>query len=292
MKQLNNQGATVLVVGAGFIGVEWATELQYYFPRMKLSIIDFLPRPLGPLPDSAAKYCENYMQKVGINTRYGVKYAPKEAGFYESIGLSGEPDFTYVCIGVKASNYFMPKECLSDKGPGGGGWITVNKNLQVINKEGNVWADGKIFAVGDCNMVTQVAPIPKISYPGEEQALHACKSIKRMAGTSSCFGMLSGKPGKPVTTWWPWGAGMFATSLGPDDACFVLAANSKPGSGFLTVWGWPCAIQKELIETTKVDECKANFVGEWIWHYVHHTPMHCFGEGRSQACCECCCAAS
>ena len=27
-----------------------------------------------------------------------------------------------------------------------------------------------------------------------------------------------------VKTWWPWGAGMFATSLGPHDAC-SLASN-------------------------------------------------------------------
>ncbi len=27
---------------------------------------------------------------------------------------------------------------------------------------------------------------------------------------------------KLMDTWWPWGAGMFATSLGPDDACFVV----------------------------------------------------------------------
>ena len=38
--------------------------------------------------------------------------------------------FAEVCIGVKASNYFMPAETLSDKGPGGGGWIHFNKHLQ------------------------------------------------------------------------------------------------------------------------------------------------------------------
>ena len=32
-----------------------------------------------------------------------------------------------------------------------------------------------------------------------------------------------------VKTWWPWGAGMFATSLGPHDACFVVAANEPLG---------------------------------------------------------------
>ena len=57
IKSLNDRGAAILVVGAGFIGVEWATELQHFFPKLKLTIIDFLPQPLGPLPANAAKYC-------------------------------------------------------------------------------------------------------------------------------------------------------------------------------------------------------------------------------------------
>ena len=61
LKSLNDKGATVLVVGAGFIGVEWATEIQHFFPRVKLTIIDFLPQPLGPLPANAAKYCEAWL---------------------------------------------------------------------------------------------------------------------------------------------------------------------------------------------------------------------------------------
>ena len=61
LKSLNDKGATVLVVGAGFIGVEWATEIQHFFPRVKLTIIDFLPQPLGPLPANAAKYCETWL---------------------------------------------------------------------------------------------------------------------------------------------------------------------------------------------------------------------------------------
>lgn len=50
---------------------------------------------------------------------------------------------------------------------------------------------------------------------------------------------------------WPWGAGMFATSLGPDDACFVAGANWNKNSGLMCVWGQVCAVQKEFIEATK-----------------------------------------
>ncbi|KAF4648652.1 hypothetical protein FOZ61_002369, partial [Perkinsus olseni] len=54
-----------------------------------------------------------------------------------------------------------------------------------------------------------------------------------------------------VTTWWPWGAGMFATSLGPNKACFVLGAKSAPGTGHMVLRGKLSAIQKGLIESTK-----------------------------------------
>lgn len=59
----------MLVVGAGFIGVEWVTELQHFFPQLQLTIVDVLPRCLGPLPERAAKYCERYMSKKGIKRR-------------------------------------------------------------------------------------------------------------------------------------------------------------------------------------------------------------------------------
>merc|ERR1719161_3111085 len=101
----------------------------------------------------AADYCEDYMQSVGITTWYNQKYAKSEE-FYSGIELPGGPDFEYVCIGVKASNYFMPPETLSAKGPGGGGWIHFNWHLQVTKKPelgGEVWGNGRIFAIGDCN---------------------------------------------------------------------------------------------------------------------------------------------
>ena len=41
-----------------------------------------------------------------------------------------------------------------------------------------------------------------------------------------------------VKTWWPWGAGMFATSLGPHDACFVAGANENKNSGYMVSLGW------------------------------------------------------
>jgi len=113
---------------------------------------DFLPNCLGPLPASAANYCNRYMERKGIKQWYGKKYA-NTPEYYTSIGLPNGPDKEYVCIGVKASNYFMPKETLSEKGPGGGGWILMDMKLAVKTREGKMWgADHKgqprIWAVG------------------------------------------------------------------------------------------------------------------------------------------------
>jgi len=278
LHDLNKKKASILVVGAGFIGVEWATEIEHFFPDINLTIIDFLPRCLGPLPDSAASYCSEYMSAVGIKEFYNCKYDAKSDDFWKSIELPNRADVEYICIGVKASNYFMPKCVLSDKGPGGGGWIHFNKFMQVVKKPtegGGVWADGRVFAVGDCNLGCigeppnfEMPPIPKISYPGEEQALHACVNLERMQ-----------KNKKLKPTWWPWGAGMFATSLGPHDACFVLAANENKGSGYMVNWWIPAALQKEVIETSKIDECRNGCMGLLIWHFVHHTPVNLWGRG-------------
>merc|ERR1711972_831046 len=286
LSQLNKKGAKCLVVGAGFIGVEWATEIEHFFPDITLTIIDALPRSLGPLPDGAANYCQEYMEASGIKQFYGLKYDPKSDEFWQKIELPKGADESYVCIGVKASNTSMPAETLSDKGPGGGGWIHFNKYMQVCKKapggvNGDVWGDGSIFAVGDCNLGCigappnfEMPPVPKISYPGEEQALHAVKNLEILERQKR-----GGAHRKMQETWWPWGAGMFATSLGPHDACFVLAANENKGSGYMVNWWIFAALQKEVIETSKVDECRDRFMGKLIWHFVHHTPVNLWGRG-------------
>merc|ERR1712113_440507 len=197
----------------------------------------------------------------------------------KKIELPNKADEMYVCIGVKASNYFMPKNVLSDKGPGGGGWIHFNEYLQVVTKptEGEkLWGQGCVFAVGDCNYGCLgdppnfiMNPIPKISYPGEEQAMHAVNNVKKLAKGDK----------KLMKTWWPWGAGMFATSLGPHDACFVMAATHVKSSGYMVNWWIFAALQKEIIETSKVNEAKDRCVGLLIWHFVPHTPINCWGQG-------------
>jgi len=322
LQAMNEKNKKVLVVGAGFIGVEWVTELEHFFKNLKLSIMDFLPNCLGPLPAKAATYCSKYMEKKGIKTFYKTGYEPKNPTFWKNIMLgdgTNIPDESelkqYVCIGVKASNYFMPDDCLSATGPGGGKWILNDIRLAVMKTtkgEKNdpvkgikpieigpreVWAaDDKgyprVYAIGDCNNSCvdepgkkpeewPIPPIPKISYPGEEEGIVACTNIHK-TDKILFHGKKVDAYGWPLELspmHWPWGAGMFATSLGPDDACFVAGANWVKNSGLMCVWGSLCAVQKEIIEASKTDECAFGLVGRCIWYFVHHTPLHLWGGG-------------
>jgi len=305
IKELNDKSASILVIGAGFIGVEWITELDHFFPKLNLSIIDMLPLPLGPLPEKAAQYCVRYMQRHKINQHYGKKYDAKSKDFWASINLPNGVDKDYMCMGVKASNYFMPEETLSAKGPGGGKWILIKQNLGVMTRDGQPWGtdskgNPRIFAVGDCNLggieeynkapnewtnkkpdEWDFPPVPKISYPGEEEAFITLRNIEKLdkmlyhgKETDCC-----GYPYKVSDMHWPWGAGMFATSLGPGDACFVAGANWQKGSGLMVLRGQLSAVQKEVIEASKIDECQMGLIGRYIWHFVHHTPIHLWGGG-------------
>jgi NADH dehydrogenase FAD-containing subunit len=253
--ELNKKKGSILIVGAGFIGVEWATEIDYFFPDISVALCDMLPKCLGPLPENAKDYCQKYMDKKGIKSVYGVKFNPNNPD-YNVLGIS-QPDLTYIATGFKASCWFMPIETMTQysgteddhvekdmrkKGPAGGGWIRTDIKLQVLTQNGKgenvVYAPddmgySRIFAVGDCNMLADLKPIPKISYPGEEQAAVACRQIevidscfydKKSVGWSfkpkqwpimPCYGEY-----KLTEFWWPWGSGMFATSLGVNDACF------------------------------------------------------------------------
>jgi len=298
IRELEKKKSTILVVGAGFIGVEWVTELQHFFPELQLTIIDFLDKPLGPLPAYAKSYCMKYMDRVKITQKYGTKKEDSDKWYAEMGWPKGtRPDKEYVCVGVKASNYFMPDSCLSEKGPGGGGWIHMDQSLAVTTREGAKWSvDNKgfarVYAVGDCNYGCvpaagkapgdwPIPPIPKISYPGEEEAVIAVRNIEKTdhlvygSKTTDCFG---GKL-EIMDMHWPWGAGMFATSLGPDKACFVIGANWVPNSGYTVVYGSICAVQKEFIEQSKTNECRMGIWGRLIWHFVHHTPLHLWGGG-------------
>ena len=94
----------------------------------------------GQASNSSSGKPQGLLLFVGSILRfYNTKYDAKNPEFWSSIEIPDRPDKEYVCIGVKASNYFMPKETLSEKGPGGGGWILMDMSLGVKTRDGKPW---------------------------------------------------------------------------------------------------------------------------------------------------------
>lgn len=291
LTELNNKGGVVVVVGGGLVGIEWVTEMAHYYPNLQLHVVDAGPTILRNLPDAARSYCEAALKQLGIEIH--IAHYTQEPDFYHKLGLKRDPDCVYECMGVKAGNYFMPKctltsfnpckaDCLeTDRkrlGPGGGGWIRVNRKLQVLRVESDgsevPFGDGSVFAVGDCNLCSELPMIPKLCFPTEQQAYNASHNVRVAAGfTKSWRESLFGYPGELVDTWTPWGAGFYAVSLGPYDGCFVLGAVAGAHPGYMALWGRPVVLQKKMIEMTKVDEYRRGVVGRSIWYMVHRVPL-------------------
>jgi len=293
LQELHERKGSVLVRGAGFIGVEWAAELKHFFPDLDVAIVEFMPNCLGPHPKKAQDYCNKYLEEKGIRTIYSYKYQSNNQVSWEKIGMPKGPDKVYHCLGVKACNYFMPPETLSDRGPGNGGWILMNGMLQVTTKQGHAYGNGNIYTVGDCNygsIGTQaewkegkgMPYIPKIAYPAEEQALHVARNIsywdaKEHGSIGFCL---------PIAreTWWPWGAGTYAISLGPNDGCGVVgcppSGGTQKGSGWMCLSGSVAVLQKELIESTKLTEQRhEGCCSRFLWYLIHHWRINFWGRG-------------
>merc|ERR1712232_265604 len=239
------------------------------------------------------------MKQQGIKMHYKVRYVAQSVEFWRSIGLPGGVDRTYHLSGVKPSNHFMKKEMLSEKGPGGGGWILINEYLQVVGRNNKVWGDKTVYAVGDCNMgyvlkeggddSNFVIPhVPKMGYPAEQQAIHVSRSIKALdtlwyhgQGHCCCLPVPQACAQKrPFATWYPWGAGIYAISLGPQDGLFISDGSEQKGSGKVRHRGMFAAAQKELIETTKVAQCqRSHCFSQVLWYTIHHWPVNFWGRG-------------
>merc|ERR1719433_1952961 len=84
-------------------------------------------------------------------------------------------------------------------------------------------------------------------------------------------------------TWYPWGSGIFAISLGPQDGCVVVVnriGEDGKGSGRRRSRGLMAAAIKELIETTKIAQCRGDHrLSRLIWFLIHHWPVNCYGQG-------------
>lgn len=257
LKELDERGAHVAVIGAGFVGVEFAAELRYFFPSLEISVVSSSEGCVPSMPKGAQDYIQRYFDQHNITTYYKTTYSESAGNaFWSGLGRP-PPARVFESVGMAAQCDFLPKSCLTEKG-----YVKLMPTLQIANgsQDGAVpFADGQIFAIGSCaDQVPGIDPLPKNSFPAEEMAAHAARNILRGA---------KGKSLKPFSKW-PWMAGVSATSLGPKDGVLLVNSNARQ-RGFVALRGRVVVWIKEFIRWSKVDECRLGILGTSVWRFVH-----------------------
>lgn len=284
--ELNRKGATILVVGAGFVGIEFATEVKHFFSNIDIVIVEARDACIGAMPEKCIEYVKSYLARKDIKVIYNQAY--KEfmsatdsipADFSKANqslqelakewGIT-EPSRIYMAVGLRPINSFMPAQCLS---PGKrGGWININKYQEVMLGDSPV--EG-VFAAGNCCSYAEgsdMPAVPKNAFPGEDMASVACYNIRVLqaakdSSSGCCFGLC--RPRRKKEAHWGWGTGLCATSLGPDDATLVVGSTPERGSGFVALTGVIAALNKEFVRWSKVNQIAGGCFGGLVWKLVH-----------------------
>mmetsp|Transcript_28289 Transcript_28289/g.65623 ORF Transcript_28289/g.65623 Transcript_28289/m.65623 type:complete len:485 (-) Transcript_28289:128-1582(-) len=262
---LKETGGTVVLVGAGLVGVELAAELAYYLPGLKIVLADLADKVLPPLPPGAQEYAKKWLEKHGVELRLGnALERGKEA---ESLGITG-PSIVYGCAGVRMRNSFMETlDCLDERGA-----IRVNHAMQVLTNKVNGddlaklgperahICGGHLFALGDCiSLQGASAPLGREVYPAEAAAEVVVKNLrlaKSGLDLKSCPAKSLCELKEPLNQ-------MTICSLGPKDAVFV-------GNGSVWMTGRKAAFAKDQIESSKMSQYRNELWGNLIWGLVPH----------------------
>ncbi|BCA86881.1 CoA-disulfide reductase [Enterococcus saigonensis] len=145
MQALTSEVKYATVIGAGFIGLEMAENLQK--AGLTVTIIEKAPHVLPPLDEEMACFVQNELVKNGINVITGQSAAAFQQAGQEIIlddGSSLKSDITILSVGVQPETQ-LAKDAGIQLGLKGG--IVVDENYQT-NLPG-------IFAVGDAVVTKQ-----------------------------------------------------------------------------------------------------------------------------------------
>lgn len=147
--------ASVLIIGGGVIGVEWASMLNDF--GVEVTVVEYAPRLLPGEDEDVSRELERLLKKRGVKIQTGAKVLAETvqtaAGGVklqverkgETLELSAEK--ALVCVGRQANVEGIGLENTDIKVVGG--FIQVNDYMQT--------AESHIYAVGDCIGGVQLA---------------------------------------------------------------------------------------------------------------------------------------
>ena len=124
---------TVVILGAGAVGVELAGEILTRYPTGKrVMIVDMASNILPGFHDTAVAYAKTWLQQRGAELLLG---APLQHVGAETITLSDGTVVpvcvVYKCVGVMPNGAFLNSSKIGEARSGPRGGVVVNDHLQV-----------------------------------------------------------------------------------------------------------------------------------------------------------------
>lgn len=265
--QLRHARGTLVLVGAGLVGVELAAELAHYMPGLQIILVGRSSTVLPTLPEKSQKYAHDWLVKHGVDVRMNVMLSSLEdADVAAALGIKGGLK-VLLCSGVAMRCSFMePLDCLSNADA-----IRVNLSMQVMTNRPSQedpragCADAcfeNIYALGDCVDVEGVdVPLTKDIYPAEAMSAVVIANL-RLANEERMYPSVAGKklPLREISTAMQQ---MTLCSLGPDDCIFVM-------NGYHVATGFIARQMKHQVEATKMGQLRNELWGSVVWKFVPH----------------------
>lgn len=243
---------TVVILGAGAVGVELAAEILTKYPSSKrVLLVDLASQILPGFRDSSVKYATEWLKTNGAELKLGspLKHLDDKSVTFAD-GKTLQVDLLYKCVGVAPNTGFLKQGALSSSLKGPRGSMVVNDHLQL---EGF----GHVFCAGDMCFHARSDEL-KLGHTAEVNAHLVSENVLRLVRSRNAgvareklLTYPEGVVGNVVTPQ------IYDLSLGKYDA--TLGFNS------LVLNGGLAAVVKWLLEWTKVAAASQRPVGIIFW---------------------------
>jgi len=242
---------TVIIVGAGAVGIELAGEILTKYPDKQVTFVDMAPTILPGFAPKCAEFALDWLNKRNVVLRLGE--AIQDIGT-ESITLkTGEvlkAGVVYKCVGVMPNTSFLKESPPFLSNFGFRDSVNVNDQLQLSGHE-------NIYCVGD--MMSHASRELKLGHTAE------------VNGHLVAHNIAAALEGKPLAVY---PEGVVGAKTTPKIFCLSLGAyDATLGFNWLIVNGWVAAIMKWLLEWTKVAAAAERPIGVLFWQFADWNSM-------------------
>lgn len=243
--QAVTDASTIVIVGAGAVGVELAAEILTVYRSKTLYLFDVAPTILPGFPSSSVSYATKWLEQRGAQLRLGCSLQTIGYDYVQlADGTKLEADIVYRCMGSPPNTEFLKRSDLRDALKGPKGSVVVNDHLQVLGHENIYCAGDMMFHPGSKEV--------KLGHTAEVNG-HLCAEniLLAASGQKPELQYPQDVVGNSVTPF------IYCISLGKYDATL--------GFNDLVLNGPPFAVVKWILEWSKVMMMQRKLIGVWFW---------------------------